>query len=133
MERLWAGWIEIFALTLLPLAWQAPGEDGKDIRRAKQADGDETEEFGERSYRGEHLFSRSPRACSQATFLLLVKMSLRLYFGLILHFPSYTDKHYKYSLLKTMLHRAYALSSTTEGNAPSCAPIFAVLITRGVL
>ena len=34
--------------------------------------------------------------------------------GLLLHFHSHTDKRYKDSLLKTMLHRAYALSSTTE-------------------
>ena len=31
--------------------------------------------------------------------------------GLLLHFHSHTDKRYKDSLLKTMLHRAYALSS----------------------
>ena len=34
--------------------------------------------------------------------------------GLLLHFHSHTDKRYKDSLLKTKLHRAYALSSTTE-------------------
>ena len=34
--------------------------------------------------------------------------------GLLLHFHSHTDKRYKDSLLKTMLHHAYALSSTTE-------------------
>ena len=33
--------------------------------------------------------------------------------GLLLHFNSHTDKRYKDSLLKTMLHHAYALSSTT--------------------
>ena len=32
--------------------------------------------------------------------------------GLLLHFHSHTDKRYKNSLLKTMLYRAYALSST---------------------
>ena len=30
--------------------------------------------------------------------------------GLLLHFQSHLDKHYKTGLLKTMLHRAYALS-----------------------
>ena len=34
--------------------------------------------------------------------------------GLLLHFHIHTDKRYKHFLLKTMLHRAYALSSTTE-------------------
>ena len=34
--------------------------------------------------------------------------------GLLLHFQSHTDKRYKDSLLKTIIHRAYVLSSTTE-------------------
>ena len=34
--------------------------------------------------------------------------------GLLLHFQSHVDKRYKTGLLKTMLHRAYALSSTIE-------------------
>ena len=34
--------------------------------------------------------------------------------GLLLHFQSHTDERYKDSLLKTMIHRAYALSFTTE-------------------
>ena len=34
--------------------------------------------------------------------------------GLLSHFHSHTDKRYKDSLLKTKLHSAYALSSTTE-------------------
>ena len=34
--------------------------------------------------------------------------------GLLLHFKSHTDKRYKVDLLKTMLHRAYALSSETD-------------------
>ena len=34
--------------------------------------------------------------------------------GLLLHFQIHPDKPYKDSLLKTMIHRAYALSSTTE-------------------
>ncbi|CAB4043912.1 Hypothetical predicted protein, partial [Paramuricea clavata] len=33
---------------------------------------------------------------------------------LLLHFNSYTDKRYKEGLLKTMVHRAYALSSSRE-------------------
>ena len=33
--------------------------------------------------------------------------------GLLLHFHSHTDKCYKDSYLKTLFHRAYALSSTT--------------------
>ena len=55
--------------------------------------------------------------------------------GLLLHFHSYTDKRFKNSLLKTMLHRAYALSSTTEAFDQECAKlrsILAVLITLGV-
>ena len=43
--------------------------------------------------------------------------------GLLLHFHSYTDKHYKDSLLKTMLHCAYALSSTTEAFDQECAKL----------
>ena len=58
--------------------------------------------------------------------------------GLLLHFHSHTDKRYKESLLKTMLHRAHALSSTAEAfiimkNVSNYAPFSAVLITRGVL
>ena len=40
--------------------------------------------------------------------------------GLLLHFQSHVDKHYKTGLLKTMLHRAYALSSTTEAFNEEC-------------
>ena len=43
--------------------------------------------------------------------------------GLLLHFNSHTDKRYKDSLLKTMLHRAYALSSTTEAFNEECAKL----------
>ena len=43
--------------------------------------------------------------------------------GLLLHFHSHTDKRYKESLLKTMLHRAYALSSTTEAFNEECAKL----------
>ena len=43
--------------------------------------------------------------------------------GLLLHFHSHTDKRYKDSLLKTMLHRAYALSSTTEAFDEECAKV----------
>ena len=34
--------------------------------------------------------------------------------GLLLHFQSHTDERYKDCSLKTMIHRAYALSFTTE-------------------
>ena len=34
--------------------------------------------------------------------------------GLLLHFQSHTDLHYKESLIRTMLHRARALPSTDE-------------------
>ena len=43
--------------------------------------------------------------------------------GLLLHFQSQTDKCYKDSLLKTMIHRAYALSSTTEAFNAECAKL----------
>ena len=43
--------------------------------------------------------------------------------GLLLHFHSHTDKRYKDSSLKTMLHRAYALSSTTEAFNEECAKL----------
>ena len=40
--------------------------------------------------------------------------------GLLLHFHSHTDKRYKDCLLKTMIHRAYALSSKTEAFNQEC-------------
>ena len=40
--------------------------------------------------------------------------------GLLLHFQSYTDKRYKDCLLKTMIYRAYALSSTNEAFNQEC-------------
>ena len=43
--------------------------------------------------------------------------------GLPLHFQSHTDKRYKDSLLKTMIHRAHALSSTTEAFNTECAKL----------
>ena len=43
--------------------------------------------------------------------------------GLLLHFHSHTDKRYKDSLLTTMLHRAYALSSTTEAFKEECVKL----------
>ena len=43
--------------------------------------------------------------------------------GLLLHFQSHVDKRYKIGLLKTMLHRAYALSSTTEAFNEECAKL----------
>ena len=43
--------------------------------------------------------------------------------GLLLHFNSHTDKRYKDSLLKTMLHCAYALSSTTEAFDEECTKL----------
>ncbi|CAB3999200.1 Hypothetical predicted protein, partial [Paramuricea clavata] len=41
--------------------------------------------------------------------------------GLLLHFNSHTDKRYKEGLLKTMVHRAYALSSTREALDQECS------------
>ena len=43
--------------------------------------------------------------------------------GLLLHFQSHVDKRYKIGLLKTMLHRAYALSSTTEAFNEECGKL----------
>ena len=43
--------------------------------------------------------------------------------GLLLHFQSHVDKRYKTGLLKTMLHRAHALSSTTEAFNEECAKL----------
>ena len=40
--------------------------------------------------------------------------------GLLLHFQSHVDKRYKTGLLKTRLHLAYALSSTTEAFNEEC-------------
>ena len=39
---------------------------------------------------------------------------------LLLYFHCHTDKHYKVSLLKTMLHRAYALFSIVEAFNTEC-------------
>jgi len=43
--------------------------------------------------------------------------------GLLLHFQSRMDKCYKDSLLKTMIHCAYALLSTTEALNAECAEL----------
>ena len=43
--------------------------------------------------------------------------------SLLLHFHSHTDKRYKDPLFGTMLHRAYALSSTTEAFNEECAKL----------
>ena len=40
--------------------------------------------------------------------------------GLLLHFKSHADKRYKECLLKTMIHRAYALPQTTEAFNQEC-------------
>ena len=40
-----------------------------------------------------------------------------------MHFQSHLDKRYKTGLLKTMLHRAYALSSTKEAFNEECAKL----------
>ena len=40
--------------------------------------------------------------------------------GLLLHFQSHVDKRYETSVLKTLLHRAHALSSTTEAFHDEC-------------
>ena len=48
--------------------------------------------------------------------------------GLLLHFQSHTDKRYKDSLLKTMIHRAYALSSTTEAFNAECAKLRSIYL-----
>ena len=50
--------------------------------------------------------------------------------GLLLHFETHVDKHYRTRLLKTMLHRAYALSSRTEAfneERAKLRPIFCLL------
>ena len=43
--------------------------------------------------------------------------------GLLLHFQSHVDKRYKTGLLKTLLHRAHALSSTTEAFHEECTKL----------
>ena len=48
--------------------------------------------------------------------------------GLLLHFASHTDKRYKEGLLKTMIHRAYALSSTTEAVDQECAQLRSIFV-----
>ena len=40
--------------------------------------------------------------------------------GLLLHFQSHTDNRYKDCLLKTMIHRAHTLSSTTDAFNEEC-------------
>ena len=46
--------------------------------------------------------------------------------SLLLHFHSHVDKRYKTSLLKTMLHCAHALSSTTEAFIEECAKLCSI-------
>ena len=53
--------------------------------------------------------------------------------GLLLHFHSHVDKCYKTSLLKTMLHRAYALSSTTEAFNEECPRFSALSSTNFII
>ena len=43
--------------------------------------------------------------------------------GLLLHFASHTDKRYKEGLLKTMIHRAHALFSTTKAFDQECTQL----------
>ena len=50
--------------------------------------------------------------------------------GLLLHFQTHVDKHYRTRLLKTMLQRAYALSSRKEAfneERAKLRPIFCLL------
>ena len=46
--------------------------------------------------------------------------------GLLLHFQSHTDKRYKDCLLKTMIYRAYALSSTNEAFNQECTRLCSI-------
>jgi len=48
--------------------------------------------------------------------------------GLLLHFQSLTDKRYKECLLKTMIHRAHSLSSTTEAFNEECNRLRGIFI-----
>ena len=48
--------------------------------------------------------------------------------GLLLHFQSHTDKRYKGCLLKTMIHRAHSLSSTTEAFNEECNRLRGIFI-----
>ena len=63
------------------------------------------------------LVRASHRCCgvtaSNPTEVLIISGFYRLT-GLLLHFQCHTEKRFKDSLLKTMIHCAYALSSTTE-------------------
>ena len=47
---------------------------------------------------------------------------------LLLHFQSHTDKRYKECLLKTMIHRAHSLSSTTEAFNEECNRLRGIFI-----
>ena len=47
--------------------------------------------------------------------------------GLLLDFQSHTDKRYKECLLKTMIHRAHSLSSTTEAFNEECNRLRGIL------
>ena len=46
--------------------------------------------------------------------------------GLLLHFQSHVDKRYKTGSLKTLLHRAHALSSTTEAFHEECTKLHSI-------
>ena len=48
--------------------------------------------------------------------------------GLLLHFASHTNKRYKKGLLKTMIHRAHALASTTEAFEQECTRLRSILV-----
>jgi len=48
--------------------------------------------------------------------------------SLLLHFQSHTDKRYNKCLLKTMIHRAHSLSSTTEAFNEECNRLRGIFI-----
>ena len=78
----------------------------------------------------ECVFNIISKVCRQANNLTDKLSELFLLFcqinpclqkaGLLLHFQSHVDKRYKTDLLKTMLHHAYALSSTTAAFNEEC-------------
>ncbi|XP_068671223.1 uncharacterized protein [Montipora foliosa] len=53
--------------------------------------------------------------------------------SLLLHFQSNVDKRYKTGLLKTMLHHAHALSSTTEAFNEECAKLHSIFSRLDIL
>ena len=68
----------------------------------------------------------NPCAIFNNLFLIIYRKPTNT--GLLLHFQSHTDERYKECLLRTMIHRAHSLSSTTEAFNEECNRLRGIFI-----